>query len=47
MVRGFPVSEFPRLNAATGDQVVLGAAELAEAVRQALERHPGTIPDRC
>ncbi len=41
MVRGFPVSEFPRLNAATGDQVVLGAAELAEAVRQVIRAASG------
>lgn len=41
MVRGFPVSEFPRLSAPSGDRVVLGGAELTEAVRQVIRAASG------
>ncbi len=40
-LRGFPVSEFPRLSLPKAERVVLGATELAEAVRQVIRAASG------
>lgn len=41
LVRGYPVSEFPRLSSPVGQEVVLQATELAEALRQVIRAASG------